>query len=1483
MSVCQKFIALFLCIFAIFTSQLFAQSTKGFKEPTTFLKDIQAFFEETNKKEAEIIMDAFDPVFSKFNGQQQQSIIATSNAMLKKRMKAFPDFEMYVKALVAFSSSGQSVQTFTAWHDATNKAIPKLSVKRNGDFMEACFGLFSQNTLYESNSVKWMTDNSKYEFQFDSLPKIVFNALSISCYSKGDSSTIVGTKGVFYPNNLLFYGDGGRVNFLRAGIAPGEAFADIKKYSINMKGSEYTMDSVSFTYKKYFTDILKGRYTDKLLANATDSTASYPRFFSYATNLNIKDLIKDADYYGGFSLQGSKMVGSGNRNTDARLVFNLNGKPQLTMRSRGFVIRPDRIVSTNAAAIIHWEKDSIYHPGIEFKYNYKDKIVTLTQNDQTGVSGPYFDSYHKMDLQFEQLVWKVTDPLMDVKMITGAGENKLRFESVNYFSRQRFDKIQGISEVHPLYTIKQYCEKNSTRVVYVTDLAQYMKLTENTVRNLLIDISALGFVSYEADDDKAIVKDKVFYYLSARSGKVDYDEIKIESLISGQPNATINLLNFDIDMRGVARVLLSDSQEVYIAPLEQKITLKKNRDMYFAGRVHAGGLDFYGKEFVFNYEDFNVDLKTVDSLRFKVPSDTVDHTGKTPIIPIKSVIQQLNGKLSIDHPSNKSGFVANENYPVFECTNKPFIYYDYASIYNSVYKRDKFYLQLDPFTIDSLNTLRKQGLVFETNVVSAGIFPDFKQTAIVQPDYSIGFVMNTPDAGFVAYNGKGKFKNEVSLSHKGFLGKGDIEYLSSVSSSDDVIFFPDSTHANTQKFAVRNELVGAVKFPDIKAEDVFVNWRPKSDKMYVFKKSKDFALYNDQAKLDGNLVLMPSGITANGTVTLGQSQLIASKLYLKDHNYGSDSSAFNLRNANDNLLALETKNVKADIDVQKREGNFTSNGNDINVSFPVNQYVSSVQNFKWFMDKAELQLGKDDATARVSEFISVHPNQDSLRFSAPLAKYELNTYLLNAYKVKEILVADASIIPNVGNVVVEKAAHMRTLTNSRVIANTTSRYHTMLNTDIDIESRKNYNGTGDYEYVDQVKVKHLIKLTQIGVDTSKQTFAVGEIPDTSNFSISPTIQYKGKIRINSPKQNLYFSGFANVNHHCDMIQKNWFGFASDIDPKGVNIPVVAPINETNQKLYSGLYFGGDSTSVYPSFISQKQRPSDAEIVSAEGYLTFDDVNKKYKITGDMPGLQKLERSKTDSNYVPVNNTVVLDDKRCSLNAEGKINLTTNFGQVQLHNYGQVVYQTENDSIYFDMVMALGFHFNDDALKVLVDAIEASPALKPTDDKRPVYVNALGNMIGKDKADKLIAESSLYGTIKKLPSALQHTLLLTDLKFYWSKERASYISTGPIGVGAAGKNYVGRLMEGRFEVIRRRSGDVLNIYIEPIPSVWFYFNYQRGVLQAISSDDKFNTAIDGMKPEKRELKEKDGMEAYQFMLSTERKKSEFLKRLKDSGL
>src|SRR5258708_33760814 len=128
-----------------------------------------------------------------------------------------------------------------------------------------------------------------------------------------------------------------------------------------------------------------------------------------------------------------------------------------------------------------------------------------------------------------------------------------------------------------------------------------MRMHESEVRNMLINFSNQGFLAYDADEDKALIKDRLYYYLLANTGKTDYDVIMFESVTKEKANASINLLNFEITIRGIDHIVLSDSQNVVIYPKGEEIHLKKNRDFIFAGRVHAGRFDFYGKGFSFDY------------------------------------------------------------------------------------------------------------------------------------------------------------------------------------------------------------------------------------------------------------------------------------------------------------------------------------------------------------------------------------------------------------------------------------------------------------------------------------------------------------------------------------------------------------------------------------------------------------------------------------------------------------------------------------------------------------------------------------------------------------------------------------------------------------------------------------------------------------------------------------------------------------------
>ena len=111
--------------------------------------------------------------------------------------------------------------------------------------------------------------------------------------------------------------------------------------------------------------------------------------------------------------------------------------------------------------------------------------------------------------------------------------------------------------------------------------------------------------------------------------------------------------------------------------------------------------------------------------------------------------------------------------------------------------------------------------------------------------------------------------------------------------------------------------------------------------------------------------------------------------------------------------------------------------------------------------------------------------------------------------------------------------------------------------------------------------------------------------------------------------------------------------------------------------------------------------------------------------------------------------------------------------------------------------------------------------------------------------------------------------------HWNDSTKSFVSIGDIGLGNVNKNQINKSLKGYVEIVKKRSGDVLSIYLEAAKDKWYFFNYQRGLMQAVSSNQDFNTAIQAVKAPKRKSKAEKGKEPYQYIISSERKKKAFV--------
>jgi hypothetical protein len=306
-----------------------AQQIKSFTEdPVKFPEELQTFFETGSTLSKKDIKDYFENFLvlwnTKFNDKYKAAAYRTCNLMLKKRLRPLPDFQNYLNSMMNFVNSTQPESSFTAWQESLDKILNGKSLKIFSDYLSMSESLFASNTFYKTPSLSWSSNNDKYTFEFDSVPKVVFSSLNLTCLNNNnDSAVIYNTKGVYYPSSGKWIGQGGKVSWKKTGLDENTVYAEVRKYQVNTRTSMYTADSVSFYNKLYFSTPLLGQLTDKAMSE-NKGAESYPRFESYNKRLQIKNIAENVDYDGGFSMRGAKLFGSGDKNADALLTFKRN-------------------------------------------------------------------------------------------------------------------------------------------------------------------------------------------------------------------------------------------------------------------------------------------------------------------------------------------------------------------------------------------------------------------------------------------------------------------------------------------------------------------------------------------------------------------------------------------------------------------------------------------------------------------------------------------------------------------------------------------------------------------------------------------------------------------------------------------------------------------------------------------------------------------------------------------------------------------------------------------------------------------------------------------------------------------------------------------------------------------------------------------------------------------------------------------------------
>lgn len=1486
---------IFLLLIIVFIPAYSQKNAPYFQDAISYASKISEIIGNNITVEDEKKVFEFVDAWKKneFSENRKDQIVKFSNLIYNRKAPAIY-FKSFVFLLIKLKTSEKDDQNFDTFFQflelyANEK---KNTLNSIAAFMQNMSDLYEQNYLHNSTSIKWVYSGSGFKFHVvKNVFEVSFDQGDITCYSKHDSIVIKETIGKYFPTDNKWIGKGGLVTWERAGFKTDQVNAHLKNYHIELNKLEYTADSVVFNYSKYFNHSVDGKLKDKVMEVPNPNNAVFPEFDSYNKRYLFKNLYENINYDGGFSMKGAKIIGSGNATEDAIITVKKGEKVLMQVKSKYFVFHPEVINGINTVVKIFLEKDSIFHNDLNFTYFVNLKEVNLTRGESFSSRSPYFNSYHKVDMDFEQLTWKIDQPIISMTMARGATIGKARFESQNYFRQDQYDKLQGMDNIHPLVAIKKFSKMISSDQFTSVSFAQYTGFNISEVRQELMLMAQKGFIYFNTQTDVVKIKKRLSTYLSSSTGSVDYDVVDFQSNTQAPlENAVLNMDNLDLTFNGIKQIAVSDSQNVVIYPTKDQIILKENRSFQFDGKVEAGLFTFYGNNFFFNYNEFKISLQNVDSVSINVLTGELDNFGRPIKRKVNNVIQHLTGEVQIDKSDNKSGRKRLQNYPIFASKENSYVYYQSKNIENGVYPEDSFYFELYPFVLDSLNTFKKEGMLFKGKFQSAGILPVIERDLALQEDYSLGFKMNTVSNGIPVYNSKGTLFADIQLSNKGLHAGGKLKYITSTTTSHDFKFYPDSMNTKSDDFTIDEKTV-ATEYPKVKSAENSIQWLIKPDRMFIKQGKAPFWAFNDQTNISGRLILDNKGLTAVGIMNLTTADISSRLFRYKSHIIDADTAKFLLKSlTKEGYTVLTEDNVSAHIDFVKQKGEFAANEDYTKVQFPENKYISFLDYFKWNMDEKTLEMGAlkpKIATARQSEkatfeekysfddepvgprYISMHNKQDSLNFVAPRAIYDYQKNLINAFDVRLIRVADAIIYPGDGKVTVAEAAQMRTVFNSKVVADFKDKFHTIHSADMNIFGRNSFTGSGKYDYIDENKSVQTVTMNDIRVDTTIHTIAKGSVLETDSFKLSPYFKYQGKLILHSTDSLLTFQGGVTFPSTCERPKPSWLKFESRIDPKDIFIPISEnPVNINNNRIFSGVLLGSDSIHTYPAFISGRRNYNDTYVVTSSGFLHFNKDSMLYEIASK----EKMQYRDSMGNYVSMRTS------DCIEYGEGSLDLGITLGQVKFNGYGDTHYNLSTKDLTIDAVLGVDFMLDENAMHIMAHEIDSFPNLSALNIKRTVLTRYLTEEMGISDATAYLNEISLAKP-KIFPEELEHSLNFTDLHLKWNSKTNSYQSFGKIGIGNILDRQINRLIDGYIEIVRKRSGDIMNIYLKLDDKHYYYFGYTHGVMQVFSSNDDFLGSMRKLTLKQRQLDVPKSEPSYIYMITAESTFGMFLRRYK----
>jgi hypothetical protein len=1437
-----------------------------------FHSHISSIGKNVQSKDIDAVTDEFDSLLlsNKINDFYISQICNILNYYVTKKAKVANYYDV-ISSFRAMLSADFSEEDCKSWVSSI------IEIEPASIFIAGWRDFFKNKTISATTSFHWeIAQASRISLDYtDNILYINIEDAKLQC-PVNDSIIIYNTSGRINFYDKKWYGSKGKINWQKAGLDTSIVYVTLPPhFTASLDNVYITIDSVLLYHKDYFAgNAYSGSITDRCVQGANKDNSRFPKFQPYSNQTEIVNLYPDVNFFGGFALEGNRIIGTASSGEDAQITFFYNDTAFIYLSSKRFNISPDNFSSNSTEVEIITRRDTISHNNSAINYRTDKNQLTITRDPNDAGSQPFVSIYHKLNIFSDEINWNIgSDYLKFSATSTFAKEGDAFFESWNFFSKKRFRQFETADGKNSIITVLRYAKKYSTEFS-LDDFVWFCKMGYAQVKTEILNLADLGVITYDPDTERITVTQKLYDYVNAYNEKIDYDILTMSSHIVNDDNAVLSLKDDILTLKGVESVTFSRKDNVILFPDSQTLHVKNDMNMEFSGYLQAGLIDFFVKFGRFNYSRFDMNLSQIDSLLFYVATDKIDSRGRVIVDKIQSPIRDLSGVLEINKSFNKSGNSDDyPEYPIFTCTDSAFIYYDSPNICDGVYNHERFYFLLDPFSIDSLQTFVPDHVSFAGTCVSGGIFEDFRQPITILPNKSLGFTHQLPDSGYAIYGGKGRFYNTISLSNECFRGSGQLDYLTAELKSEDFVFFPDSANAVVERVVIE-EQVSPIEYPYIEGSSSFMHWDVEPNVMTFNTLTSDpYYLYHDFVALKGKLYYSPEIIRGSGNIINGLGNISSDDYHFKLWSFSADDTDFSYYLPDNKHTSVDALAYNLNMDVKTKVGNFNANDEKTSIiNFNENAYTVNYANYLWDINKNKLILGSpqnfpphthDSSLFRILDLppegataIAQSKKAKGLQFNTIAGEFNCETNLLSFNGVEYIIVSDASIMPVDKSVIITSGGGMMPINNAFAIYNIKEKHHLFYSTNANIQSREVFTGSGYYDYKDNKGNVTIVFVESMSSNADKVT-AKAIIPELNPLPLNAVVDFQGTLSMSNLSKELELKGFYHVKQPC-FDNETWVQFAYSTNPQDLTLPINKQfLSKDGKEIQAGVMFSNPGAIIYPAFISTKNKIPDFPIINVGGLLRFN--GNKYTVTDD-------------SKTYAVNDTrhVTLDVERCLLEGSDILHFLETKSRFNFNTAGSLRYFIPADSIEIEMSLFTDFHFNKQALKIMAEDLAVSNWVytPPAANK---YYSALNFLLPSSEFQRYYTDINSYGGSTTTPKILNSTIVISNVKLTWDNKAKVFYSIGPITVASIDGITVNKTVKGVIEISKQGGTEAVTIMLisknELGVSNKYFFFYHNNNMFTYSTNEDFTNLIRNDKTNVRRIKRSKGMPPYQYIIAT----------------